>query len=112
MQINLEKYDETVTNLIKENIDLEEQYKNDKKIYDRFLLDYEEKEVEYFKVVVEKEEILEAQRLEQIKSFLQNHSARVIQRFWRKYMERTRAARQSKKSKSKGKNKVKSKSKK
>lgn len=111
MQANVQKYDETVINLIKENMALEEEYKRVKKMHDQFQLDYEEKEAEYNKYVKEKQDIEEMERQERIRLFVQNHAARIIQRYWRKYMEKTRAARQSKKSKSKGKGKMKAKSK-
>lgn len=112
MQTNLQKYDETVLNLYRENMALEEEYKRQKLVYEQFMIEYAEKEAEYMRCYGEKAEIEQREYEERVKQYLQHHAARVIQRYWREYMERTRAARQSKKSKGKGKGKGKTKSKK
>ncbi|KAH8398995.1 hypothetical protein KR222_010466 [Zaprionus bogoriensis] len=101
LQLMLQKYDKNIAEKIRENLELEDQYKVAKKELDMFMVGYRKEEAVYKQIVVQYE--MEEQRKQQqrILVFMMNRAARKIQEYWLKWRrdQRIKAKRANRKKK-------------
>lgn len=81
----IKKFDQSIGEKMREKIVLEEEYAQQKKIYDEFMIIFREKEAEYEVAVVQKEQEERERQEKEVAFFIMNRAARIIQRFYRKY---------------------------
>ncbi|XP_032596977.1 trichohyalin [Drosophila grimshawi] len=96
----LQKYDNNIGEKLRENLQLEDQYKVAKKELDDFMVDYREEEAIYNRIVVTHEREEQRKQQERILIFMMNRAARKIQKYYLKWRRdqklKARKARKSK----------------
>ncbi|KAM8712010.1 hypothetical protein ACLKA7_012516 [Drosophila subpalustris] len=95
----LQKFDTNIGEKIRENLELEDQYKAAKKELDIFMVSYRKEEAIYNKIVVKYEQEEQRKQQQRILLFMMNRAARQIQKYWLKWRrdQRLKARRQNKK---------------
>ncbi|XP_034102202.1 uncharacterized protein LOC117566768 [Drosophila albomicans] len=97
----LQKFDTNIGEKIRENLELEDQYKVAKKELDIFMISYRKEEAVYNKIVVQYEQEEQRKQQQRILLFMMNRAARQIQKYWLKWRrdQRLKARRQNRKKK-------------
>lgn len=97
----LHKYDSSVCEKLRENLELEDMFKVAKKELDEFMVLYRKEEAVYKNIVVKYEKEEQRKQQQRILLYMMNRAARKIQRYWQKWRKdqakRARKARKSKK---------------
>ncbi|KAH8384806.1 hypothetical protein KR093_008769, partial [Drosophila rubida] len=97
----LQKFDNNIGEKIRENLELEDQYKVAKMELDVFMITYRKEEAVYNKIVVKYEQEEQRKQQQRILLFMMNRAARQIQKYWLKWRrdQRIKARRQNRKKK-------------
>ncbi|XP_050322936.1 meiosis-specific nuclear structural protein 1-like [Bactrocera neohumeralis] len=85
LQALLKKFDQNIGEKIKENVYLQEEYDEQKKQFDEFLIEYQREEAEYEAIVKTKEEEDRRKHEERVMLFMMTRAAKIIQRAFRRY---------------------------
>ncbi|XP_055907083.1 uncharacterized protein LOC129942251 [Eupeodes corollae] len=98
----IKKYDQNIGDKIQENLNLQDSYDEQRQKLDEFLIEFNRQEAEYNELAQLKldEESAEFQR--KLLLFMTERAAKIIQRYWRKFIKTTK---KSSKGKGKGKGK-------
>lgn len=88
----IKKYDTTVGSKIRENIELQKIFLEEKQKFEEFMLKYDQEEEEYNRIVIQRREEIQREREAKQMLFMLNRAARIIQNYWRKYIKRKRQA--------------------
>ncbi|XP_067633450.1 dynein regulatory complex protein 10-like [Eurosta solidaginis] len=100
LQALIKKFDTNIGEKITENVYLQEEYDEQKKQFDEFLIEYQREEDEYEAIVKTKEEEDRRKHEERVMLFMMTRAAKIIQRAWRRY-RRTKKKVEKKKGKKK-----------
>ncbi|KAH8320490.1 hypothetical protein KR067_004319, partial [Drosophila pandora] len=90
LQSILKKYDVSLGEKMRENIDEEDQYLAAKKLLDEFMVTYKQEERIYKAVVVKREEEERRHQQQRLMIFMMNRAAAKIQKYWRKWKKEQR----------------------
>ncbi|XP_017473918.1 PREDICTED: structural maintenance of chromosomes protein 1A-like [Rhagoletis zephyria] len=85
LQALVKKFDQNIGEKIKEKVYLQEEFDEQKRQFDEFLIEYQREEAEYEAIVKTKEEEDRRRHEERVMLFMMTRAAKIVQRAYRRY---------------------------